>query len=137
LCAEKSDLKVWFLQKSYSTSDLNRWIGDLGCLKEKLNLRTKEKENVDFLYECFSDLDFWGEYSLPSFYEGEFACHFASGFFQCSFVELQVQAVGEYHVSSSVLSQSMLFRQNSLYVFLGLLVQFLLRLVLLDTCWPL
>ena len=27
-----------------------------------VNLKVMEKEDVDFLYECFNDIDFWGEY---------------------------------------------------------------------------
>ena len=26
-----------------------------------VNLRVREKEDVDFLYECYSDIDFWGD----------------------------------------------------------------------------
>ena len=29
-----------------------------------MNLRVREKEDVDFLYECYSDIDFWGENPL-------------------------------------------------------------------------
>jgi diamine N-acetyltransferase len=28
---------------------------------KKVNLRVREKEDVDFLYECYNDIDFWGE----------------------------------------------------------------------------
>ena len=32
-----------------------------------MNLRVREKEDVDFLYECYSDIDFWGEYNPPAY----------------------------------------------------------------------
>jgi RimJ/RimL family protein N-acetyltransferase len=35
--------------------------------RKTLNLRTKEKEDADFLYECLGDLDFWGKYIHPGF----------------------------------------------------------------------
>jgi RimJ/RimL family protein N-acetyltransferase len=36
----------------------------LGLLEGKtVNLRVREKEDVDFLVECNNDIDFWGEYS--------------------------------------------------------------------------
>jgi len=28
---------------------------------KSVNLRVREKEDVDFLYECYSDIDFWGD----------------------------------------------------------------------------
>ena len=30
-----------------------------------MNLRILEKEDIDFLSECFNDIDFWGEYTNP------------------------------------------------------------------------
>jgi ribosomal-protein-alanine N-acetyltransferase len=32
-----------------------------------VNLRVLERDDIDFLAECFNDLDFWGEYSNPIF----------------------------------------------------------------------
>jgi RimJ/RimL family protein N-acetyltransferase len=32
-----------------------------------VNLRVREKEDVDFEAECYNDIDFWGEYNHPPF----------------------------------------------------------------------
>jgi hypothetical protein len=35
---------------------------ELSCLKEKLNLRILERDDVDFPVECRNDIGFWGKY---------------------------------------------------------------------------
>ena len=34
---------------------------------KNVNLRVIERDDIDFLAECFNDMDFWGEYSNPVF----------------------------------------------------------------------
>jgi RimJ/RimL family protein N-acetyltransferase len=34
---------------------------------KNVNLRVREKEDIDFLHECFNDIDFWGEYNHPAY----------------------------------------------------------------------
>jgi len=38
----------------------------LGLLEGRtVNLRVLERDDIDFLFECVNDLDFWGEYTNP------------------------------------------------------------------------
>jgi len=40
----------------------------LGLLEGRnVNLRVLERDDIDFLFECVNDIDFWGEYTNPLF----------------------------------------------------------------------
>jgi RimJ/RimL family protein N-acetyltransferase len=59
---------VLVLRKSYSWTESNFADWWIELLEGKtVNLRVRDKEDVDFLAECFNDIDFWGEYNHPAY----------------------------------------------------------------------